>query len=182
MDEGLISRRYAKALLKFAQDQGSADRIYDETKHFENSYLQAPEIEKALQNPVLAREDKERLIFSAAGGNPAEAFLRFIRLVIKNRRELYIRPICLMYQKLYRQAYNIAQVKIVTAAELSENIVNKIKELMQQKSDQKIEFVHEVKPAIIGGFILQCDSMQLDASVSNELKLLRLKLLNSRQL
>ena len=35
MDEGLISRRYAKALLKYAQEQGCADRIYDESKNFE---------------------------------------------------------------------------------------------------------------------------------------------------
>lgn len=85
-----------------------------------------------------------------------------------------------MYQKLYRQAYNIAQVKIITAAKLSEDVISRIKQLMQQKSDQTIEFVHEIKPSIIGGFILQCDSQQLDASVSNELKLLRLKLLNNR--
>lgn len=180
MDEGLISRRYAKALLRYAQEQGCADRIYDESKNFEIAFTQNPGVEKALQNPVLESEEKEHLIVSATGGNPANAFLRFIRLVIKNRRELYIRSICLMYQKLYRQAYNIAQVKIITAAKLSDNIINRIKQLMQQKSDQTIEFVHEIKPSIIGGFILQCDSKQLDASVSNELKLLRLKLLNNR--
>ena len=180
MDEGLISRRYAKAMLKYAQDQGCADRIYDESKNFEKAFTQHPEVEKALQNPVLKREEKERLIVSATGGNAATAFIRFIRLVIGNRRELYFRSICLMYQKLYRQAYDIAQVKIITATKLSDDVIDRIKQLMQQKSDQTIEFVHEIKPSIIGGFILQCDSKQLDASVSNELKLLRLKLLNDR--
>ena len=87
MDEGLISRRYAKALLKYAQDQGCADRIYDESKNFEKAFTQHPEVEKALQNPVLKREEKERLIVSATGGNAATAFIRFIRLVIGNRRE-----------------------------------------------------------------------------------------------
>ena len=32
MDEGLISRRYAKALLKFAQDRGTTDQIYEEVR------------------------------------------------------------------------------------------------------------------------------------------------------
>lgn len=37
MDEGLISRRYAKALLKFAQDRGTTDQIYEEVKKFEKT-------------------------------------------------------------------------------------------------------------------------------------------------
>ena len=36
---GLISRRYAKALLKFAQDRGTTDQIYEEVKKFEENFL-----------------------------------------------------------------------------------------------------------------------------------------------
>ena len=53
--------------------------------------------------------------------------------------------------------------------------------LFCRKQDKRVEFIHEVDPSIIGGFIVRVDSMQLDASVNKELKLLRLKLLNSKK-
>ena len=86
-----------------------------------------------------------------------------------------------MYQELYRELKQIAQVRIITAMELNEEAIGKIKSLILQKAGQEVEFIHEVDPSIIGGFIVRVDSMQLDASVNKELKLLRLKLLNSKK-
>ena len=103
MNEGLVSRRYAKALLKYAQDQHSADQIYEKMKVLEVNFLSHPELEKSLQNPVLSARDKEALLSAAVGDAAGEEFLRFIRLVIKNRRESFMRSIGLMYQKLYRE-------------------------------------------------------------------------------
>ena len=187
MDEGLISRRYAKALLKFAQDRGTTDQIYEEVKKFEENFVSHPELQKALLNPVLSAKDKESLLAAAVGVAPGEDYLRFVRLVIHNRREAYIRSIYLMYQELYRELKQIAQVRIITALpggygmELNEEAIGKIKSLILQKAGQEVEFIHEVDPSIIGGFIVRVDSMQLDASVNKELKLLRLKLLNSKK-
>ena len=178
MDEGLISRRYAKALLKFAQDRGTTDQIYEEVKKFEENFVSHPELQKALLNPVLSAKDKESLLAAAVGVAPGEDYLR---LVIHNRREAYIRSIYLMYQELYRELKQIAQVRIITAMELNEEAIGKIKSLILQKAGQEVEFIHEVDPSIIGGFIVRVDSMQLDASVNKELKLLRLKLLNSKK-
>ena len=86
MDEGLISRRYAKALLKFAQDRGTTDQIYEEVKKFEENFVSHPELQKALLNPVLSAKDKESLLAAAVGVAPGEDYLRFVRLVIHNRR------------------------------------------------------------------------------------------------
>ena len=166
MDEGLISRRYAKALLKFAQDRGTTDQIYEEVKKFEENFVSHPELQKALLNPVLSAKDKESLLAAAVGVAPGED---------------YLRSIYLMYQELYRELKQIAQVRIITAMELNEEAIGKIKSLILQKAGQEVEFIHEVDPAIIVGFIVRVDSMQLDASVNKELKLLRLKLLNSKK-
>ena len=59
--------------------------------------------------------------------------------------------------------------------ELSETTVEKIKEFVRRHTDKAIEFVHKIDPSIIGGFILQVDSRQLDASLAKELKALSLQ-------
>ena len=152
MDEGLIARRYAKAVFRYAQELNAADAVYEKMKLFEKNYIAHPDLQKALLNPLLSPEDKEMLLSTAIGIEPGEAYIKGIRLLIRNHREMYVRSICLMFQKIYRAANGIIRVKIITAMELSD------------------EFVHKVDPSIIGGFILQIGSRQLDASLMKELK------------
>ena len=151
MDEGLIARRYALAMLKVAQKYNAAEEVYQKMKTFEQNYISHPDLHKALLNPILSPRDKEQLLTIAIGIEPGTLYLRGIRLLIKNHREMYIRSICLMYQKLYRKVYQI-------------------KKLVTDRTSRQIEFVEKVDPAIIGGFVLRVNSMQLDYSVGGELK------------
>ena len=99
MDEGLIARRYALAMLKVAQKYNAAEEVYQKMKTFEQNYISHPDLHKALLNPILSPRDKEQLLTIAIGIEPGTLYLRGIRLLIKNHREMYIRSICLMYQK-----------------------------------------------------------------------------------
>lgn len=175
MDEGLIARRYAKAMFHYAQELNIADVMYGKMKLFEKNYTAYPDLQKALLNPLLSPKDKERLLSTAIGIEPEDAYIKCIRLLIKNHREMYMRSICLMFQKIYRTENGIIRVKIITAMELSETTLEKIKEFVRRHTDKAIEFVHKIDPSIIGGFILQVDSRQLDASLAKELKALSLQ-------
>lgn len=170
MNEGLIARRYALAMLKVAQKLNAAEEVYQKMKLFEQNYISHPDLHKALLNPILSFRDKEQLLTTAIGIEPGTLYLRGIQLLLKNHREMYIRSICLMYQKLYRQVYQIGRVKIITAAELEPTIINRIKKLVTDRTSKQIEFVERIDPSIIGGFILRVNSRQLDYSVSGELK------------
>lgn len=170
MDEGLIARRYALAMLKVAQKHDAAGEVYQKMKTFEQNYISHPDLHKALMNPVLSPRDKEQLLTIAIGIEPETLYLRGIRLLIKNHREMYIRSICLMYQKLYRKVYQIGRVKIITAVELNKETMDRIKKSVTDRTSKQIEFVERVDPSIIGGFILRVNSVQLDNSVSGELK------------
>ena len=84
---------------------------------------------------------------------------------------MYVRQICLMFQKLYREAYGIIRVKITTAVELSKEALEQIEDYVKRRYASKmIEFVHKVDSTIIGGFVLQIGTEQLDASLMKELK------------
>ena len=175
MNEGLISRRYATALLKFAQERGAADAVYEKMKLFEQNYIAHPDLHKALMNPVLSLRDKELLLSTAVGIEPGDIYIRGIRLLLKNHREAYVRSICLMYQQIYRKAYHIVRVSVSTATDMDDEVLGRIKTLVGRVTSDKIEFDHRIDPSVIGGFILKVDSVQLDSSISRELKDLRLK-------
>jgi ATP synthase F1, delta subunit len=171
MDEGLIARRYAKALLRYSQELGAADLVYEKMKLFEANYIAHPDLQKALLNPLLSPEDKEMLLSTAIGIEPGEAYIKGIRLLIRNHREMYVRQICLMFQKLYREAYGIVRVKITTAAELPKETMERIEDFVKRRyASMKIEFAYKIDSTIIGGFVLQIGTKQLDASLMKELK------------
>lgn len=176
MNEGLIARRYAKAMLRVAQKHALADVIYENMKLFEQNYISHPDLHKALLNPVLSSTDKEMLLSTAIGIDPGTMYIRGIRLLIQHHREAYVRSICLMYQRLFRQAYHIARVQIITATELDGEAMGRIKALVTDHSSYTIEFVEKIDPSIIGGFILRVNSMELDVSLSKELRTIRRQL------
>lgn len=176
MNEGLIARRYATAILKVAQAHGAAGEVYEKMKLFEQNYIAHPDLQKALMNPVLSPADKENLLTTAIGIEPGMFYVRGIRLLIHNHREMYIRQIALMYQRLYRQAYHIGRVKIITATPLSKEVIDRIKKLVTDRTSNTIEFVERVDPSIVGGFILRVNSKQLDLSVCRGLREFKMKL------
>ena len=87
----------------------------------------------------------------------------------------------LAYGKKYREANRISQVEIVTASELPAGSVDSIRKTVQAHlGDRTLEYRERVEPSLIGGFTVRVDSQLLDASMSNELRKLRLKLLSKK--
>ena len=83
------------------------------------------------------------------------------------------------YLKIYREAFGIASVEIVTAIELGDDEISGIMDVVKRQLGGKtMEQTVRVDADLIGGFTVNVDGMVLDASIKNELKKLRLKLLS----
>jgi F-type H+-transporting ATPase subunit delta len=181
MDEGLISRRYAKALFRYAGEHAMQQLIYGKMKLFQENAASHPGLQKALMNPMLPAKTKEQLLATATGiqpaGQDAHAIRLMIRLLIRNRREMYMRQISLMYEEIYRAAYDILRVKVTTAVTLSPVMREKVEAFVRKGSEKRLEFVYKVEPAIVGGIILEIGSEQYDASVSRKLREIRMEFL-----
>lgn len=180
MNEGLIPGRYAKALYKYALEQGESDAVYIQMQNLAESYASAPALKKAVENPFLPLADKEKVLMAACGAKRGGCIAKFINLVIGHNRENFMRDIALAYQRIYRQAGGIAQVEIVTASKLGVNNVKKIVKVVERLLvGKKIEQTERVDESLIGGFVVRVDSLLLDASIKNQLKKMRLKLLSN---
>ena len=82
------------------------------------------------------------------------------------------------YCELYRKENRIYRVKIVSAMPLDNEEEQRLKKLISSHlGDASMEYTYSTDPDLIGGFTVDIDNERLDASVKNELKQLRLKLL-----
>lgn len=67
MDKGLLPRRYAKALYKFALEKGQTKEVYAIMQNLETAFDVNPDLQKVMSNPFVSETEKDSLISTAAG-------------------------------------------------------------------------------------------------------------------
>ena len=180
MNEGLIPQRYAKALYKLAVERGNAEKVYLEMKTVADSFASIPGLQKVLSNPYVKREDKEKLLLTAAGDMVEDDYRSFVKLILDRKRADFAQLMALAYCDIFRKENRIARVRIITASKLDDAMMQKLRDIVTKAyPGMTLEFSYDVDPELIGGFVIDVDGQRLDASISNEIEQLRLKLLRS---
>jgi len=169
MDLGLISVRYARALLRASEEKQLSKSVYEDMQLLAGNYLNVPELRFTIDNPMLSKEKKETLLVLAMGGTPCSLTRTFLRLVLKEERESMIQFMANSFITLYRKQNNLVRAKLLTATVVSSDMEQKLRQLVEGKTSGKVEFETEVDPDIIGGFILEYDTYRMDASVRSRL-------------
>lgn len=181
MNGGLIPYRYARALYKLALEHGNTEVVYDEMKNVVNSFERNSEFRNVLANPFVSNIDKQKLLETAAGSSIEDDYRGFIRLILQNKREAYAYEMALAYRDIFRKANNISTVRIATAIKMPEEEISKLRTLIVNAfPGRTLEFTEVVDDRIIGGFVIDVDQVRMDASLSNEIEKLRLKLLSTK--
>ena len=90
MDIGIIAKRYAKALLTFAQASKTEDTVYTEVLQFIESWTKVPQLSQVLGNPLLPGFQKEKVICQAVSTSVSPTFQKFTSLVVAHRRESFM--------------------------------------------------------------------------------------------
>lgn len=142
------------------------------------AYAANPDMQIVMSNPFVSETEKRSLITTAAGGENA-ILDDFVKLMAKNNRIDIIRVVVLEYISLYRRENNIYHVEITSAATLKDadrvRLTAMVERTLEKGATAECSF--DVDPSLIGGFVVNIDNRRLDASVSNELKELRLSLI-----
>ena len=171
MDIGVISVRYARALLKSATDASLADTVYQEMQLVAKSYIEVPALRHTIDNPMLPKEKKQMQLETAAGGEAVSPLTKvFIQLVLREDRENMMQFIANSYVTLYRKQKNIIRGKLITAVAVAPETEQKMRQMVENKTKGTVEFETEVNPDIIGGFVLEYDTYRMDASVQSKLR------------
>lgn len=169
MDLGLISVRYARALLKAGIDVKLEDKVYEEMQTLADSYIKVSGLKFTIDNPMLSKEKKERLLIVASGEKICDLSRSFIKLVLKEGRESIMQFIANSYITLYRKQKNLIRAKLLTATVVTPAIEQKLRKLVESKTNGTVEFEAATNPDVIGGFILEYDTYRLDLSVKSRL-------------
>ena len=177
MDNGRISVRYARALFQLAQEQHCEEAVYDGLTRFAHNYLMAiSQFNEVLADPIVAQEEKVKLMEMAVGEPIHDCLKQFIAFVAEQKREDKMFLIAMKFMEMYRAKHNILSTQVTTATELPEATYDKIKAFIKQTFDADAEIDVKIDPNLIGGFILDIENARMDASVAGQLNALKNKL------
>ncbi|MCH5221656.1 MAG: ATP synthase F1 subunit delta [Muribaculaceae bacterium] len=178
MDNGLIPRRYAKALYMTGLEKGSNEAIYELMQRVDSNFAQHPSLSATVANPFVGESDKVQLLVTAAGESDNALYGDFLKLLSQNGRLDMAWDIARAFVDIYRRQNNIYRVTVVSATTLGTAEKTRIESFVSGHIGKgSVEYEYKVDASLIGGFTITVNSERLDVSVASQLKQLRLQLL-----
>lgn len=178
MNDSKISVRYAKALYQSALEANSLKEVMKDIILFETAW-EISGFSEMLFSPVVTASSKKKVVSSVFKDQIGQLCNDFLMLLFDNKRENFIEAIFRNFKALYREHEGIKSAEIILSSPIDENIKKKFLTLLEKTFKSKIELTEQMKPEIIGGFILTVEDQQYDASVSSGLKKIRKRLLET---
>jgi len=170
MNQGLVARRYAKALFFHACNYGKEEQVYNETRIVRRAFELYPQIAPILVNPILSRNKKEEVIEALFEGKESDEFKNFIHFLLAQKREDFLLRICMVYQDLYRAEKKLLQVELTTASPADDATCQEVRKKMEAVTNQTVNLITAVNPELLGGDVLQWDTYRWDASLATRLR------------
>lgn len=162
MNAALVAKRYAKALMALAGQNGTVETVRTDMLS----------LQQALKEE-LAHTGNDGILDSCLTHLCPEV-QRFVSVVAENGRACMLTAMIQAFLRQYNQERGITTAQLVTASP-SPGLEQKLLALLHEKGYSQVDFSTKVDPSLTGGFILQIEDKRLDASLATQLKTLRRK-------
>ena len=162
--------RYAKAILNLAKSNGSDEAVYNDMQLIEATIEGSADLNALLKSPIIKLTDKVSALDAIFGSKVNNYSLGLIKLLAKNKRLDILEAVASDYQVIYDHLKSIEVAKVTTAVPLTEALEAKVKAKVKELTGHEATLTNEVKPEILGGFILRVGDLQYDASIAKSLR------------
>jgi F-type H+-transporting ATPase subunit delta len=149
--------------------------VHEELGDFAAAVNDVPELRGVLRNPQLEPRVKEQIVGDLVGD--AEPILQnFLRLTAEKGRIGEVTEIAREFDRLVAAQERRVNVELTTAVELSDDAAKDLVKQIEQATGRTVEATRRVDPDLIGGLVLQVDTLRVDASVRGRIEGLRYEL------
>lgn len=164
-----VAKRYAQGLLDFTNESGQTATVFSEMKDVAKIMSESADLNKFFLTPYIDAKKKIEVaneIFKSF----SLSSLNLIRLVIKQGRESQLKNIAQEYINKVEDINGVQRAVLTIATQLSNaNIEEILRSSNLVNVNSKFDLKVNIKPEILGGYILRVGDQQVDASVKTKL-------------
>lgn len=175
MNRSIIITRYARSLVKLVLETGNGAIVSSEAETLVQSIRQMSDLKRMITaaDDVVSPFEKKKLLQGALGNRMSPELSRFLTLLNKNGRMELVEEILRDFVNMYYRGNGIRRAHLTSVSEPSERLLQRLKDLVRQKTGEDVIIEVEVDPSLIGGFVFDLDEFLLDASVKHQLDQIR---------
>ncbi|GJQ61643.1 MAG: ATP synthase subunit delta [Melioribacteraceae bacterium] len=173
-----VSTRYAKALTQLAEEGGNYNVIARDVEFVNNTYSGSRDLRVTLASPIVNESKKKDIIKAIFSGKIHTSTLEFLNFLLAKKRIADLHYILTRFLDMRDQKMGIVRISVKSAVELDKSQSDKLNESFKNITKKEVEMSFKTEDSLIGGFVAQYGDTLIDASVVNQLRLLKKKLLH----
>ena len=174
------AKSYSQALYELAFEEEKLNDVEEHAISIIKLISQSKDFNSLINDPTNKQEDQLNvinLIFEKFNLN--KLLKKFLNFLVTKRRFFYVEKILKDFLMICSKNRGEIYAKLTVAKKLNENEINKIKDELSQNFGSNVKLNYNYDPDLIGGLIMQVESVMIDTSIKNKLQQIENKMIEA---
>jgi F-type H+-transporting ATPase subunit delta len=173
-----LGRRYAKALLDLAREQGDLDPVLRDVGALSEAWKASSDLRGIVGNPVIPRPALKAVVDGVMDKLGCSTLVRnTVQLLADKGRLGHLEEVLQALDELAEAETGRVRVEVVSAKPLTDAYYAQLAEKFKRVTDREVVLVKKEDSSLIGGVVTRVGDRVFDGSLSNRLSELRETLL-----
>ncbi len=165
-----VARRYARALLEIGVETSTLSALVEEIVTLAGVYEESADLQRALDNPLVAHEAKKAILVDVADRSGVSAVAKHALLLLGDRRRLHALPaIAQLLREMSDAKQGILRAEVITAVRLSDAYYAKLQAQLEKMTGQRVAIDKREDPSILAGVIARIGDRVYDGSLRSRM-------------
>lgn len=164
-----VSRNYADALLALARKADDPHGWGTMLRQVANAIDSDITLRQFLESPRIAGDIKSKVLTTALSDRVPRIFLRFIQMLVQNRRQGLIPRIADEYDTLLDESLDIVHARVTVAKPIDDGEKDALTASLTKTVGRQVVPHIEVDPRILGGVVVRMGDTVMDGSLRRKL-------------
>jgi len=166
-----LAKRYAKALVQLATEEGLLDQFRQELSGMSGLLSGNAGLQALFANPAFTALQKRAIMQDLIAKSACSPLVgNFLLLLVDKNRLAFLSQIVATYDKLADERSGVIRPRISSAFELDQAQVAGIRAALEKKSARQVLPEVTIDSSLIGGVVIQIGDTAFDSSVRTQLK------------
>jgi len=176
MTDSRAASRYVKSLLSLAVEKNALEEVHSDMLMFSKVVDDNRAFQLLLKNPIIKHEKKRDILQKVFSGRVHPLTMSIFDILTRKNREPLLPTIAKEFHTAYNLHKGIGKATITTAVPLDAELRNEFENITKKLSEKdQVELIEKVDKDMIGGFVLSVGDKQIDASIKNKLRALKVE-------